>query len=231
MNNSVETKVEGQEELTEEQTEFETNEQEFEMVMPDGAKSFINLYENVLNDEMCDKLVELFENAEDYHDNIDDEGFRKWTELNLFNTELLEEFPELQSLAFKVLEKVQYMAECYRRYYNIEFFPTKASNEQIRMKRYDVDDGNFGYHTDVGDLKSAKRFLVTMFYLNDVEEGGETVFPDYKLGVTPAKGSLLVFPPFWTHPHQAEKPKSNAKYILSTYLHYLPEETVEETTE
>ena len=76
-------------------------------------------------------------------------------------------------------------------------------------------------NADVGDYASAKRFLVVMFYLNDVEEGGQTIFPEYQLAAKPTKGSLMVFPPFWTHPHLAEAPKSNDKYIISTYLHYL----------
>ena len=158
----------------------------------------------------------------DYHKVTETEGFRKFTELNIFDTELLEKEPEFNRLAFSLMEKVQYYTECYRRFWNIDFFPSQASNEEIRMKKYSVDgEDNFGYHADVGDYASARRFLVVMFYLNDVEEGGETVFPEYKLAAKPTKGSLLVFPPFWTHPHQAEIPKSNDKYIISTYLHYM----------
>lgn len=211
------------EEFNEEQTVFETPE-DFQMKTPDGAKSFIAMYDNALEPEVCDRFIELFESNTTRHKVTETEGFRKFTELNIFDTELLEKEPEFNRLGFKLMEKVQYYTECYRRFWKIEFFPRQASNEEIRIKKYtanaEVEEG-FGYHSDVGDYASARRFLVTMFYLNDVEEGGQTTFPEYKLAAKPTKGSLLIFPPFWTHPHQAEPPISNDKYIVSTYLHYL----------
>jgi hypothetical protein len=57
-----------------------------------------------------------------------------------------------------------------------------------------------------------------MWYLNDVEEGGETVFEGFI--IKPKIGSMLVFPPLWLFPHRGNPPISNTKYILSTYLHY-----------
>ncbi len=76
------------------------------------------------------------------------------------------------------------------------------------------------------DHESAKRFLVAFFYLNDVEEGGETGFKYNRnqeplLKVKPETGKLLMFPPFWTHPHIGYPPISGTKYIIGTYLHYL----------
>ena len=71
-----------------------------------------------------------------------------------------------------------------------------------------------------GDHDSARRFLVLFFYLNDVEEGGETYFQDIDFTVQPKEGRLLIFPPTWMFPHAGLKPVSNDKYIAGTYLHY-----------
>jgi prolyl 4-hydroxylase len=68
------------------------------------------------------------------------------------------------------------------------------------------------------DYDTARRFLSFIFYLNDVEQGGETVFAN--LRVKPEKGLLLMFPPMWMFPHRGDPPISNTKYILSVYLHY-----------
>jgi hypothetical protein len=57
-----------------------------------------------------------------------------------------------------------------------------------------------------------------MWYLNDVETGGETVFKD--LIIQPKKGTLLIFPPLWMFPHKGNAPIGESKYIMSTYLHY-----------
>jgi len=76
----------------------------------------------------------------------------------------------------------------------------------------------FDTHVDVTDHESSRRFLSFLFYLNDVDVGGETVFE----GVTiQAKtGRLVVFPPLWMFPHVGKSPITNNKYIISTYLHY-----------
>ena len=61
-----------------------------------------------------------------------------------------------------------------------------------------------------------------LFYLNDVEEGGETIFGiNGEWRIQPKAGNLLMFPPLWTHPHQGKKPISGPKYIMTTYLNYI----------
>ena len=76
----------------------------------------------------------------------------------------------------------------------------------------------FDTHVDVQDYASARRFLSFMWYLNDVDSGGKTVFNE--LTIDPKQGKLVVFPPLWMFPHRGEAPDDDPKYILSTYLHY-----------
>jgi hypothetical protein len=91
--------------------------------------------------------------------------------------------------------------------------------EEFRIKKYNNDGQDaFDVHVDVMDHASAKRFLSFFWYLNDVEEGGETVFWNYK--IQPKAGTLVVFPPMWMFPHAGNEPTSGPKYLLSTYLHY-----------
>jgi len=60
--------------------------------------------------------------------------------------------------------------------------------------------------------------MVFLWYLNDVAEGGQTRFTDLSIDVQARCGRLLVFPPYWMYQHAGMSPKSNDKYILSTYL-------------
>jgi len=64
------------------------------------------------------------------------------------------------------------------------------------------------------------RFLNILFYLNDVEEGGETefYFDDCTVRVPPKKGRIVIFPPLWTHIHAGLAPKSGNKYICNGHL-------------
>ena len=98
-------------------------------------------------------------------------------------------------------------------------FPEQNNFEQFRIKRYNTDGNDaFDTHVDVSDYASARRFLSFMWYLNDVNEGGETIFDD--LTIKPKTGTMIIFPPLWMYPHKGVAPISNTKYIMSTYLHY-----------
>ncbi|MGL6290207.1 MAG: 2OG-Fe(II) oxygenase [Silanimonas sp.] len=95
--------------------------------------------------------------------------------------------------------------------------PTAKTSEWI-LKRYrNGGDERFQPHFDsIGAV--ANRYLVFLWYLNDVAEGGETAFVDLDLAVKPKTGRLLVFPPYWMFQHEGRPPVSGDKYILSTYL-------------
>ena len=68
------------------------------------------------------------------------------------------------------------------------------------------------------NLLSCSRFLSFLWYLNDVNDGGHTIFNDMKIDAR--KGRLVIFPPMWMFPHMGEEPISNTKYIMSSYLRY-----------
>jgi len=102
-------------------------------------------------------------------------------------------------------------------------WPEHFGWEELRMKRYLCDtDEQFHMHVDVSNIESAKRFLIMLIYLNDDFDAGETEFPLFGEKVYPTKGTLVMFPPFWTHKHAARPPKNgHAKYTLMTLLNYI----------
>ena len=62
------------------------------------------------------------------------------------------------------------------------------------------------------------RLINFIWYLNDVEEGGETeFFGNYR--IKPTQGKIVFFPSEWFYPHQGKTPLSNNKYILTGWLH------------
>lgn len=69
---------------------------------------------------------------------------------------------------------------------------------------------------------NAYRKLVTMLYLNDVEEGGETEFLYLHRRITPRRGRLLIFPAGFTHTHRGNPPLRGDKYILTSWLEEFP---------
>ena len=118
----------------------------------------------------------------------------------------------------------------------------KASDEDVYKElfnRYTLDttsillkhykkgvDGFHAWHEDQGNSGSTisavnkllSRVLVCMFYLNDVEEGGETAFYYQELKIKPTKGTLVIFPTYFTHLHKGHIPISNDKYICNLWI-------------
>ncbi len=89
---------------------------------------------------------------------------------------------------------------------------------ELILKRYRPDANEaFQLHFDaIGPV--ANRYLVFLWYLNDVIDGGETEFPALGISVKPKTGRLVMFPPYWMFQHQGKAPLSGDKYILSSYF-------------
>lgn len=182
-------------------------------------ENFIRYYDNVVSEEFCDNLVNLFEEHTELQKVMENDDLFRFTEIRLLDTpEVYEEISqELTRTFFDCID--QYKSDC-----NIQdgMFPRKLGYENFRMKRYMPNDlDRFSPHVDVGDYLSARRFLVFFLYLNEPKEGGETKFQQYDITVNPKKGRLLMFPPLWTHLHSGEKPVEDPKYIVGSYLHYV----------
>ena len=181
--------------------------------------NLIRCYDNVLPETFCDFFINYFEANKASAQRFDNEGYPNFTKIDfttLADEELLKEVNTAVAYMFHT-SALKYAEEVGMS----EFFPKHHSFELIRIKKYETNDlDEFKLHVDVGDIASSSRFLNLFCYLNDVEEGGETTFPNLGLSFKPKKGSLLVFPPYWFLPHTGEKPISNPKYLLSTNLHY-----------
>ena len=69
-------------------------------------------------------------------------------------------------------------------------------------------------------LGNARRLLVFMTYLNDVDDGG-TEFK-YQNITTPAKkGLTLIWPAPWTHTHRGQISYTKTKYITTGWFSYI----------
>jgi len=177
----------------------------------------IKVYENSLDEETCNKLIYNFEKLEDKQERVENDRKPNFTQINL--TELSKENEELNNLHQLLIKKTFEYKKDYYKFVDERCFPREHAFEQFRIKRY-INNGNdaFDCHVDVMDHPSARRFLAFLWYLNDVDNGGETVFDG--IVIKPQVGKLVVFPPMWMFPHIGNPPVSNNKYILSTYLHY-----------
>lgn len=94
---------------------------------------------------------------------------------------------------------------------------------EIQAQKYVAGEGGYPYwHSEVypqhGHNDALHRALLFMFYLNDVEEGGETEFYYQNKKISPKKGTMVIAPAYFTHTHRGCIPKSNDKYIITSWV-------------
>jgi hypothetical protein len=177
----------------------------------------IQVFDEALPADFCAQMVESFNRTSHLHV-PNGRGFKRgfdasaWTELNI---------SPLADAGFKGLfikQIDEHLARYNERLGLTLPVPNRPRIEDIRIKRYRAgSDERFEPHFDSLDDK-ANRYLVFLWYLNDVAEGGETEFCNLGIKVAPRTGRLLMFPPYWMFQHAGLPPVSNDKYIVSTYL-------------
>lgn len=82
-----------------------------------------------------------------------------------------------------------------------------------------------GYHVwhceDAGQCMS--RRLVSMMYLNEGFEGGETEWLYQSRREIPKTGRVVIWPATFTHTHRGNPPLNGEKYIATSWFHHMPD--------
>jgi hypothetical protein len=97
---------------------------------------------------------------------------------------------------------------------------SKFLSPNFMIQRYTKQKGRYTYHNDFRINWNEKKYRAVNFlwYLNSVDEGGETEFwGNYK--IKPEAGKLVLFPACWTFPHAGKMPISQDKYIITGWLY------------
>jgi len=178
---------------------------------------FVRSYDAALPTARCAELIEYFAqsgvaqtpNGRGHQAGLDGSA---WTELNLTRHGPASWLEDLREGITTALAR-------YNRDTGLSMpVPPSPRLADFILKRYRPGGAErFELHFD-SIYAVSDRYLVMLWYLNDVPAGGETVFPDLELAVSPAAGRLLVFPPYWLYQHAGEPPVGGDKFILSTYL-------------
>lgn len=181
-------------------------------------RHFVRTYDGALEAATCARLVESFNAAPAFQQSngahvragLSDSA---WTELNV---------TRLADRGFQAYFRQRIDRALVRYNEDIGLAPIPVPNSphtaDLILKRYRAGGAEkFQTHFDSVNER-ASRYLVFLWYLNDVAAGGGTAFPQLDLRVEARAGRLLVFPPYWMFQHEGEAPLSGDKYILSTYL-------------
>jgi len=194
-------------------------------------ESFIFIKSNSICHDLCDEIISKFEDEPDKYIGLTLGGVQKDTKdtTDFIIPNNCEEWYKIRKCLLKVLtqnidEYLDNLSNC-ENYKNTEhsFLPIDKKNVifyNFMVQRYIKNEGRYVYHNDsnINVEKNEYRIMTYLWYLNDVEEGGETVFwNDHK--IKPEKGKLILFPASWTFPHCGRMPISSNKYIITGWIY------------
>ena len=78
-------------------------------------------------------------------------------------------------------------------------------------------DGEYGNSYDRITQKEI-RTISCIIALNSNYSGGYFEFPVQKISLKLKRGDLIIFPPYWTHPHKVSEPlNETSRYTINTW--------------
>lgn len=181
--------------------------------------SFIFIKENALAKDICREMIRRFESDQvsQYRGRIgqdfkEDPNIKQSTDLAISAHEHWQDISRelFRSLGLSLRE----FSDAF------PFFKGRFKDVGYNMQRTDAGE-YYNWHIDGGSHDFADRQLVALWYLNDVPgPGGATEFMYQNVAVQPSEGSLILFPPFWTHEHRNSQLQQGVKYVATTWVSF-----------
>lgn len=194
-------------------------------------EKYIYLNHHSLSKEICEEIILLYESdLKNKYEGTTGGGTNKevkhtqdlvipndeiWSNIhNFLNRELKENVDNYMN----GLNETNMMSSSGEKYIAFPMLQTQVYGYQIQ--RYIKGVGQYIYHNDsaINYEKKEDRIITFLWYLNTIEEGGETEMWG-TTRIKPEQGKLLLFPACWTFPHCGKMPVSDNKYIITGWVY------------
>jgi hypothetical protein len=210
------------------------------------------LYGRKIDPDICDGLIEYFEETPMGTHNIPYEDGRYWICLKREgrlagsnNNQLDEKGKKSTDLGVPYLMKDErikkfnkelnkVLDDYCKKFPNCELAHQAWGNalyEVFNIQKYKPNEAFFRWHTERSSMNATTiaRHLTWMTYLNDVHDGGGTEWDHQKLKLKAQKGLTVIWPVDWTYTHRGIVSPTETKYIATGWFNYLPLDTVYQT--
>ncbi len=132
--------------------------------------------------------------------------------------------PLLLSTNELILSKVNVIQKLLYQHYGIGFPHAETCSilkyQEGQFYKRHIDNILLPSRLDEADRGLPIRDVSIVGYLNENFEGGETYFDRQDLKFKPKTGDVIVFPSFWTHPHQSLPVTKGVKYSFVSWLYH-----------
>jgi hypothetical protein len=198
---------------------------------------FIHRVPNLLSDEFCKDLIELFEKSNFKHkgtsyvvnngviETRDENTTKKSTDISMYPGFIEDAVERGEPEWFEYIQYINSKLEKGLDSYMLEH-PALDSIQKFDLEGYNIQrylpgEGFYNWHCEnPGYPDSANRVLAFMIYLNDVEDGG-TQFKSQNHTEKAEAGKFLIWPAFWTHYHKGQVSETQTKYIITGWYKHI----------
>ena len=203
----------------------------------------VGVFKKVFDEEWCYQVRKLMNEKIEHAENClpdDHDGNSEWMGISFRKNEkridtslLMERFGSLQGYEEELKSALQ---QCLILYDNEVWGKHMEGQDpgskmgwswkhieriQCKMQRTPPGGGFCQMHFEQGpDYFTSRRFGVWMLYLNTVDDGGTTDFPNQNMRIKPSVGDLVIWPAAYTHPHRSSPDLGQFKYIITGWFIY-----------
>ena len=188
----------------------------------------IAIINNLVNDNLSNELISFLDKNKEIHHK---ERFKRgsnvlcdYININNFKLKLLKNKDQNKDILNYVLKLDKNICDIFSKGINIYKEIFKMDNNNFKDCGYTLRKhiGETRLHSDGPEISIEEhtyRILTGIIILNSDYDGAIFEFPDFNLKFKLKKGSLLLFPPYWTHPHCVSNLKNDTfRYSINTWF-------------
>jgi hypothetical protein len=186
---------------------------------------FIQVYEKAFNDDFCNKIIKIFDMAEEVGQVEDRQSSGEASKLDKEDLILYIPSYPLQNISKDLMIEFNsvFWGNCYAHYadkYAILKTCEKHNSYTIKIQKTKPGQGYHAWHCESDGRGYSNRLLTWTVYLNDDFEAGETEFLYQQYRYKPSKGDCVIFPAAFTHTHRGNPPIGGDKYIITGWIEF-----------
>jgi hypothetical protein len=176
--------------------------------------SNIYVIDNAFDSELCDKLINYIDSTKlkklSFSDTNNVECYSVVTiEENETHSFVIEKIKELFKSVSEKNDKIKIKGQT--------LFELRKVYGETRIHEDGIFNGEIVETENNGKTKVI-RSLTIVITLNDDFEGGIYNFPNQNISIKPKKGTAILFPPYYTHPHSVSAVETGKfRYICSSW--------------
>ena len=189
-------------------------------------RDYIGIYPNMVPLNLCDDIIGFFEQNSQFHIKRPEQDKTEINDTAIFLSE--RNFGETAlNFNYPIKMGILNSLELYQQEFdNVKLMFRPGNNlyiDEFKIQRTLPGEGFHGFHAENTTYATSDRVLVYTLYLNNIEEGGETEFLYQNKRISPQKGTICIFPAYFTHVHRGNPPLNQSKYIVTGWINIIDE--------